>query len=170
MLDDFVKYILGEWRMIAQAPVSFSVAVLVAGAIIWWAMSWGYGRETSLLSQRVADYQDKLKGASPDQAANEIARLSAEIDSLKSPPRDDNSVYQKGKRIGAVAGVKIDAQNKVVTFGTVTIGGELDEATNVEFRDLILSFIKSDAVGQVRTGLAATTTYQNAKFSIVGNR
>jgi hypothetical protein len=41
MLEEFIKYILGEWRVIANAPVSFIVAVLVLGGIIWWAMSWG---------------------------------------------------------------------------------------------------------------------------------
>jgi hypothetical protein len=79
MLEEFIKYILGEWRVIANSPVSYAVAVLVAAAIIWWIMTWGYGREMSLLKQQVADYKDKLSGASPDQARARIDALEARL-------------------------------------------------------------------------------------------
>src|SRR5260370_11304288 len=84
MLEDFIKYILGEWRMIAQSPVSFIVAVLVIGLFIWGAMTWGYGREMSLLSQQVADYKDKLSGASPNEAKTKIERLISEVAALRN--------------------------------------------------------------------------------------
>jgi hypothetical protein len=84
MLEDFIKYILGEWRMIAQFPVSFIVAVLVIGLFIWGAMTWGYGREMSLLSQQVADYKDKLSGASPNEAKTKIETLISEVAALRN--------------------------------------------------------------------------------------
>jgi hypothetical protein len=68
MLEDFIKYILGEWRTIAQAPVSFFLSVLVLGIIIWAVMNWGYGREMSLLRQQVADYKDRLSMVFPKEA------------------------------------------------------------------------------------------------------
>jgi len=82
MLDQIVKYILGEWQVIAKAPMSFMAAVLAAGAIVWVAMSWGYGREMSLLSQQVADYKDKLSGSSPDQAKAKIDALEKSNETL----------------------------------------------------------------------------------------
>ena len=84
MLEDFIKYTLGEWRMIAQSPVSFIVAVLVIGLFIWGAMTWGYGREMSLLRQQVADYKDKLSGASPNEAKTKIETLISEVTALRN--------------------------------------------------------------------------------------
>jgi hypothetical protein len=176
-MADWFARLVAEWSVIAAAPVAFASAVLVVIAVSWAIVNWSYSSVLSnknaqieLLQSRVADYQDKLKGASPDQAASEITRLKVEIESLKNPPRDDNSVYQKGRRIGIVSGVRVDLQNKVVTFDAVTVGGALDQATNIEFRDLILSFISSDAIMQARQGAAANITYHNARFSVVGNR
>ncbi len=176
MLDWFAK-LVQEWSVIAAAPISFATAVIVVVVIVWAIVNWSYSSvfssknaQIELLQGRLADYQDKLKGASPDQAANELARLRAEMDAIKSPPRDDNSVYQKGRRIGVVAGVRIDTPNKVISFEQMTVGGELDQATNIEFRNLILAFAGDDGYGQGRQGLAVTTTYRNARFSIVGNR
>ena len=107
--------------------------------IVWAVVNWSYSTaftnkntQIDLLNGRLADYQEKLKGATPDQAAGEIARLRAEIDGIKHPPRDDNSIYQRGQRIGVVAGVTVDARNNLVSFARMTIGGVLDKATNIE--------------------------------------
>jgi len=176
-MPEWFAKLVQEWSVIAAAPISFTTAVIVVTVIAWAIVNWSYSSVLSsknaqieLLQGRLSDYQDKLKGASPDQAANELNRLRAEIDAIKNPPRDDNSVYQKGKRIGAVAGVRIDAPNKLVSFDQMTIGGELDQATNVEFRNLVLAYTGSDGYGQARQGLAVTSTYHNARFSIVGKR
>jgi hypothetical protein len=76
MLEEIIKYIFGEWRAIAAAPATFIIAILVVAGIIWWVMSWGYGRETSLLRQQVADLKDRLSGLSPDPG-KVIARSTA---------------------------------------------------------------------------------------------
>jgi hypothetical protein len=83
MLDEFIKHILGEWRMISQAPVSFITAVLVAGICVWLAMQWGYGREISLLRQQESDYKDRLSGATPDQAKARIDDLEARLKQIE---------------------------------------------------------------------------------------
>lgn len=176
-MPDWFSKLVQEWTVIASAPVSFTTSVLVAAAIAWAVVNWSYSSVLSsknanieLLQGRLSAYQDKLKGASPDQAADEIKRLRSEIDSIKNPPRDDNSVYQQGKRIGVVANARVDNLNMKVTFHQMTIVGEIDPATNVEFRSLVLFYAGADAIGQARQGLSMTTTYQNARFSIVGNR
>ena len=141
--------------MITGAPISFASSIIVVIVIVWAVVNWSYSTaftnkntQIDLLNGRLADYQEKLKGATPDQAAGEIARLRAEIDGIKTPPRDDNSIYQRGQRIGVVAGVTVDARNNLVSFARMTIGGVLDEATNIEFKNLILAFSGSDAEGR----------------------
>ena len=42
MFEQFVQYVLGEVRLIAQAPLVFGAAVLFLGAIIWAALRWRY--------------------------------------------------------------------------------------------------------------------------------
>lgn len=182
-MPDFTK-LLQEWAVISSAPISFVAAAVILGGIIWGVVNWSYSSVLSnknaqidLLKERIAAYESKLKVASPEQAVGELQSLKDQLAETKkklaeivNPPRDQNSVYQNGRRIGIVAGVQIEATKQEVAFQQMTVGGELDQATNVEFRNLILSYRGSDAIGQARQGLSATTTYHNARFAIVGNR
>jgi hypothetical protein len=86
-MEPIIKYVVGEMRVIAKAPATFFVALLVLGAAIWWAMDWRYGRhlstkdgEISLLTRQRDDYKDKLGGASPDEAKARIDTLEKQLD------------------------------------------------------------------------------------------
>ena len=132
-MPEWFSKIVQEWSVISGAPISFTAAVIVVIVAVWSIVNWSYSTllssknaQIELLQGRIADYRDKLKGASPDQAANELSRLRAEMEAIKNPPRDDNSVYQKGKRIGVVAGIHIDDPNKLVSFDQMMVGGELE--------------------------------------------
>lgn len=84
MLEEFIKYILGEWRMIAQSPVSFFVALIVVGLLIWGATTWGYGREMSLLKEQVADYKNKLSSKA-DASKAKIDELETQFPKWPHP-------------------------------------------------------------------------------------
>jgi hypothetical protein len=43
MVEAFIKYILGEFRVITDTPLSFFTSLVVAIVIIWIAMNWRYG-------------------------------------------------------------------------------------------------------------------------------
>ena len=81
-------------------------------------------------------------------------------------PRDENTIFQKGKRIGEVVGVRIDPPNNSVVFDRMMIISHLDQASHVEFKNLVLAFVGLDSFSQTRQG----RTLVNAQFSIVGNR
>jgi hypothetical protein len=81
-------------------------------------------------------------------------------------PRDENAVYQKGKRIGEVVGVRIDASSKSLVFDRLTLGANLDQTSNIEYRNLVLAFAGMGAFSQARQG----RTLLNAQFSILGNQ
>jgi hypothetical protein len=84
MLDLFKIYVLEQWRMIlTNAPVPFFMSLAVIAMVIWLALAWGYGRELSLLKQQVADYKDKLSGATPDQAKARIDELERKLTVLE---------------------------------------------------------------------------------------
>jgi hypothetical protein len=101
-MDTFVKYILGELRMIADAPVSYVVAVVATALLIWWAMEWRYSgvisnrdSEINVIKTQRDAYREKLSGASPDQAAQRIDSLTREVANLRA--REDHAhPFSKG--------------------------------------------------------------------------
>jgi hypothetical protein len=123
-------------------------------------------RASEVLQSRLADYRNVLKGASPREAEYKITQLKGKLEAIKGVPRDENTIFQKGKRIGEVVGVRIDPPNNSVVFDCMTIIGHLDQASHVEFKNLVLAFVSLDGFSQTRQG----RTLLNARFSIVGSR
>jgi len=92
-MESIIKYVVGEMRVIATAPATFAIALLVLTAAAWWLMDWKY---SSVIAQRDGiiankeseivlykgqrdDYKDKLSGATPDQAKARIDSLEARL-------------------------------------------------------------------------------------------
>ncbi|HEV7407499.1 MAG TPA: hypothetical protein VGO01_03340 [Bradyrhizobium sp.] len=74
---DLVKYILGEFSVISGAPVAFILSLVAVGLLIFYLMSWAFGRENSYLRTQLEDYKEKLKGATPQEASDRIKALEA---------------------------------------------------------------------------------------------
>ena len=84
MLEQFVQYVLGEVRLIAEAPLVFGAAVLVLGAIIWAALRWRYSGIIGHRNRIIALYKARLNGATPDQARAKMDSLEGQVASLKN--------------------------------------------------------------------------------------
>ena len=65
-----------------------------------------------------------------------------------------------------MVGVRIDPPNNSVVFDRMTIASHLDQASFIEFKDLVLAFVGLDGFSQTRQG----RTLVNTQFSIVGTR
>jgi len=72
---DLLKYILGEFSVIRGAPIAFILSLVAASLLIFYLMTWGYGRENSYLRTQLDDYKEKLKGATPQEARDRIDAL-----------------------------------------------------------------------------------------------
>jgi hypothetical protein len=72
---DLAKYILGEFSVIRGAPIAFMLSIIAVGSLLFYLMSWGYGRENSYLRTQLDDYKEKLKGATPQEARDRIDQL-----------------------------------------------------------------------------------------------
>ncbi len=72
---DLAKYILGEFSVIRGAPIAFMLSIVAVGSLIFYLMTWGYGRENSYLRTQLDDYKEKLKGATPQEARDRIDQL-----------------------------------------------------------------------------------------------
>ena len=94
-LDD----IFAELPVIKAAPRSFAIVtttvIVVAVGAIWFSMNWSYGvmltgrdQQIAILRDRITAYEQKLQGATPDQAAGKIANLEQEVASLRAKEQE----------------------------------------------------------------------------------
>jgi hypothetical protein len=102
-MESFIKHVLGEMRVIADARVVFSTALLVAIGAVWWVMDWRY---SGVISHRESEirllnaYKDKLGGASPDQARARIDALEATVKKLEPRPSSGRHLFGLLKVLG----------------------------------------------------------------------
>jgi hypothetical protein len=164
-----------EWTVISAAPIALALAIVVPAAITWAIVDVTWRSALADSNAEIARYSEALGGASPLQAGEnvrslreQLAMVQKELAELQSPDRDPNAVYQHGRRIGTVDGIEIDASNTSVTFQRMTVDRELAQATNVEFRDFVLSLGKYAALTRVAQGPAAI--YHSPRFAVVGRR
>jgi hypothetical protein len=93
MLDAVASYIVKEWQVIAQAPAVFTLSMTTSGAVVWIAARLYYAGRIESLDHRLklkddqlADYRNKLSGASPDEAKARLDALENQVRAL-SPRR-----------------------------------------------------------------------------------
>ncbi len=79
-----------EARAVAAAPVLLAIVILVAIGVIWGTVYLSYRQiitnkdaYIASLSRRVADYRDKLGGASPEEAKQQLDALRNEVATLR---------------------------------------------------------------------------------------
>jgi hypothetical protein len=117
MFEAFIKYVLGEFRMIWDTPLSFATCVAAVFLITWFAMDWRYGgvisnkdSELSLAKAQRDDYRDKLGGATPDQAKAKIEALEKTVSltiGSKWEPLTKAEIDLLSKNLGAAPTVKV---------------------------------------------------------------
>jgi hypothetical protein len=76
-------YLLRELRALRRAPLTLGAAVL-AFALIGLGLVWQFRQETTALRQQLAQYRDKLGGASPDEAKTALDVLTDEVTALQA--------------------------------------------------------------------------------------
>ena len=101
MLEAVVKYVITELSVIAQVPVSFLLCLSVIALIVWRALNWKFlgtidnlKSRNDLQAAQIADYKDKLSGASPEEAKKRLDSLEIQVKAL-SPRRLTEEEKQK---------------------------------------------------------------------------
>jgi hypothetical protein len=85
-MPQWMQDLIAGWPMIrANLPMFFIIVVLIIGAV-WWVMGWRYGDllatkngQIEMQDRQLAEYREKLKGATPDQAKSRIDALEARL-------------------------------------------------------------------------------------------
>jgi hypothetical protein len=87
-VPEWVIKLLEQWAVVKAAPIPFAVVIVIVGAVLWLAIGWSYNAvlnsknaQIELQDRQLADYREKLGGASPSEA-------KAELDALKEKVRN----------------------------------------------------------------------------------
>lgn len=105
------KEILEQFALISAAPIPFLLVTIATIGIVWFVVNWSYSAVLSsknsqieLLERQVADYKDKLSGATPYEAKAKINSLEARLSRIE--PRH----------------LSTDQRNIIASLVTVTYG------------------------------------------------
>jgi hypothetical protein len=108
MLDRILRYLAWESRAITGAPVTFGVAVVATAALISCAVILAVRHETAPLRRELAQYREKLGGASPEEAKAALDVLAEQVTALEArlKPRRVSAQQQRtiAERLKAPAG------------------------------------------------------------------
>src|SRR5262245_18686566 len=140
-MPEWLDGVAQEFSLIDAAPIAFAITLVI---VVWAILHLFYHRRLSIkdiqievLQNRLSYYRNVLEGASPREAAYKIAQLKGKLEAIEGVQRDEHTIFQNGKRIGEVVGVRIDPPNNSVLFDRMTIASHLDQASPVEFKDLV---------------------------------
>ena len=85
-MPQWMQDLITGWPMIRANLPTFFVLIVLIIVVIWWVMSWRYGDllaakngQIELQDRQLADYREKLKGASPEEAKAKIDALERTI-------------------------------------------------------------------------------------------
>lgn len=108
--DRTIAFFAAEGHAILQAPAVFITALVILGLGIWATLNWLYSGQIANLEStiklkeaNIADYKDKLSGASPDEAKKRLDALELAVSAL-SPRRLTED--QKSRVVRAIGGSK----------------------------------------------------------------
>ncbi len=183
--------VLANFACIKTSPEAFVLLIIVAIGVSYLAFQRIQGEHLAVLENKIAErealiteYRSKLNGATPQQAANEIEKLTksladaqrnlnetkAKAVSLDVRPRDPRSLYEEENPIASVRDPKIDLDNKKIAFPVVTSSVILGINKLYQFQNWKLACGSTQLYNTIRNGAAPEFSYAPLTCKIVGNR
>jgi hypothetical protein len=183
--------VLANLAGIKTAPEVFLLLTVVAIGVWYLAFQRIEGEHLAALENKIAErealiteYRSKLNGATPEQAANEIEKLTKSLAdaqrnlneaktkaaSVDVRPRDPWSLYEEDNPIAVVRDPKIDLDNKKITFPVATSRVILGINKSYQFQNWKLACGSTQVYNAVRNGAAREFSYAPLTCKIVGNR
>src|SRR6266478_1986265 len=183
--------ILANFAAIKAAPEALLLAMIITIGVSYLAFQRAEGEHLAVLENKIAErealiteYRGKLNGATPQQAANEIEKLTKTLAeaqrnlneaktmaaSIDVRPRDPRSLYEEDNPIAVVRDPKIDLDNKKITFPVVTSSVILGINKLYQFQNWKLACGSTQLYNTIRNGAAPEFSYAPLTCKIVGNR
>jgi hypothetical protein len=172
-MPKIVDDLFAEWPMIKAAPRSIAVIAVVIIVAAWLAINWSYSAVISgkdgqigILRDRIGAYEQKLQGATPDQAAGELKALrdqveeqKKQLDRLMHPPHDPLGLYQDGISVAMMRAAIANPMDDTIILQMVGSRSPLDMNRTFEFREFRV-LCSGQSTGNMSMGPQTTILYQ----------
>src|SRR4029077_5265240 len=176
---------------VKAAPETLMLLMMIAIGVSYLAYQRVQGEHLAALENQIAEraaliaeYRTKLNGATPEQAANEIEKLTKTLAdaqknlneaktktaSVDARPRAPRRLYEAHNPIALVRDPKIDFDNKKITFPVVTSSLILGINKSYQFQNWKLACGSTQVYNAVRNGAAPEFSYAPLTCKIVGQR
>ena len=176
---------------IKAAPEALLLLTIITVGVSYLVLQRVQGKHLAVIENKVTErealiteYRSRLNGATPEQAANEIERLTKTLAdtqrnlneartkaaSIDAKPRDPRSLYEENNPIASVRDPKIDLNNKTITFPVVTSSVILGINKSYQFQNWKLACGSTQVYNANRNGAAREFSYAPLTCKIVGNR
>jgi len=178
-------------RVIRRAPEAIALTGIITLVGCYFAFEHFHRDRVAVLNARIAsqerllaDYQTKLKGATPDDAATQIERLTSLLTetqknlseakrkpvSVENRSRDPRWLYEDDNPIAEVQDPKVDLDNKRIIFPVVSSAAILGTNKFYEFRNWKLACGSTRFYNMVANGSGYDYSYSPLTCKIIGNR
>jgi hypothetical protein len=177
-------------RAIRGAPESIALTLMVAMGVSYFAFQHFDRERVAILNERISsqralinDYRTKLSGATPDEAATQIEKLTGlltetqSLNEARSKPvsvqngfRDPRRLYEDNNPIALTKHPKIDLEKKKITFPVVNTSIILGSDRVYQFQDWKLTCGGTQMYNMVKQGVAREFSYAPLTCKILGNR
>jgi hypothetical protein len=176
---------------VKAAPEAFLLLAIITFSVSFFAFR-HFERESlsalenkmALQEARITEYRNRLNGATPEEAANQIENLTkmlaaaqASLSEAKTQeasvdgrPRDPRSLYEDANPIALVLDPKIDLDNKRITFPVVTSTVILGINKSYEFQNWKLACGSTRLYNAAHSGAAREFSYAPLTCKIIGSR
>jgi hypothetical protein len=178
-------------RAIREAPEAIALPLIVAIGVSYFAFQHFYRERVAVLNDRISsqaallnDYRTKLRGATPEEAATQIEKLTgllAETQkslndarvkpvSVQNRSRDPRRLYQDNNPIAVTQDPKIELEKKRIKFPVVNASITLGSNKVYEFQDWKLACGGTQLYNMVNGSAAREFSYAPLTCKILGNR
>ena len=183
--------IVANARVVKEAPEALAFLGIMTLGLSFLVLQEFHRERLAALNDRIAsqevmlgEYRTKLKGATPEQAAAQIERLTnllghtqkvlneskSRLASLESLPRDPRRLYQDNSTIALTQAPEVDLDKKTVMFPVVTSQVLLGSDKTYEFQNWKLACGGTLLYNTVSAGATREFNYSPLAGKIVGNR
>jgi hypothetical protein len=191
LFSSMMDRVVANVRVTSEAPEAIALTAILAIGMSYFSFQQFYRERLAALDDRIVsqerlltDYQTKLRGATPEEAATQIEKLTSlladtqkSLNEIKSKAasvdnrsRDPRRLYENNNPIALTQDPKIDLDKKMITFPVVNAAAILGTNKLYEFHDWKLACGGTQLYNMTNDGAAREFSYSPLTCKIVGNR
>jgi hypothetical protein len=190
LLAGIIDRVVANARVIRGAPEAIALVGIITLGVSYFALQHFHPERVAALNDRIAsqerlltDYRTKLRGATPDEAATLIEKLTGLLAearkslsettkpvSEQARSRDPRRLYEDNNPIALTQDPKIDLEKKKITFPVVNAGVILASNKVYQFQDWKLTCGGTQLYNMIDDGGAREFSYSSLTCRIVGTR